>query len=63
MEYNTMEYNTMEYNTMEYNTMEYGTMEYNMIQYILHTWQMRSAAALISRQDEFQLKLSHTLLE
>ena len=53
----------MEYNTMEYNTMEYGTMEYNMIQYILHTWQMRSAAALISRQDEFQLKLSRILLE
>ena len=53
----------MEYNAMEYNEMEYNAMEYNMIQYILHTWQMRSAAVLISRQDEFQLKLSRILLE
>ena len=43
--------------------MEYNAMEYNMIQYILHTWQMRSEVVLISRQDEFQLKLSHILLE
>ena len=58
-----MEYYTMECYTMEYNINEYNTTEYNMIQYILHTWQMRSAAALISRQDEFQLKLSRIFLE